>query len=123
MCTFPFFDSLREPAAEMPNGQKIPISYFTFTDKELLLAPSIGEMQNKLIPAHVKAQVESGEDAPKPLVSLNRRSFRNSSLPTEEAIAEGPNESLSTKTHSVQSVAAAPVPANSLSGETPVAVA
>ncbi|CAI9101723.1 OLC1v1039117C3 [Oldenlandia corymbosa var. corymbosa] len=50
-CAHPFFDSLREPNACLPNGRAFP-PLFDFTPQELSGAPT--ELRDRLIPAHTR---------------------------------------------------------------------
>ncbi|XP_031112605.1 shaggy-related protein kinase epsilon-like [Ipomoea triloba] len=53
-CAHPFFDSLREPNACLPNGKPLP-ALFNFTPQELASAPA--ELRNRLIPEHMSKSI------------------------------------------------------------------
>jgi len=64
-CLLPFFDSIREPGATMPDGvSPIPLVMFQFTKEETVLTP---EIVSKLIPAHRLDEVQAN---PLPLSNL-----------------------------------------------------
>lgn len=50
-CAHPFFDSLREPNACLPNGRPLP-PLFNFTAQELSGTPA--ELRKRLIPEHLR---------------------------------------------------------------------
>ena len=49
--THNFFDELREPGVQLPNGRELP-AIFNFTPAELAIAP---QYNSQLLPAHVAA--------------------------------------------------------------------
>ncbi|KAK9227518.1 hypothetical protein WN943_012571 [Citrus x changshan-huyou] len=54
-CAHPFFDELREPNARLPNGRPLP-PLFNFKQE---LSGASPELVNKLIPDHVKRQLDN----------------------------------------------------------------
>jgi glycogen synthase kinase 3 beta len=45
----PFFDQLRDPSTKLPDGSKVPVSLFDFTEEELTLMRG-RELMKKVIP-------------------------------------------------------------------------
>uniref|UniRef100_A0A1X7UY68 Protein kinase domain-containing protein n=1 Tax=Amphimedon queenslandica TaxID=400682 RepID=A0A1X7UY68_AMPQE len=61
-CAHSFFDELRQPGANMPNGRDFP-PLFNFSQQELSICPSL---ESKLVPPHYHESLSSGSSGPPP---------------------------------------------------------
>jgi len=71
----PFFDELRQPDCQLPNGKTLPPNLFNFTEKELEIALA-ENITKKMIPAHLWSQFANDSNLSKYIPPKSSKSSR-----------------------------------------------